>query len=102
MGIYTGYFFPQGEILIDYHDSTKRIQNVIFSIDTGFSVNTKIWRVDIDPVIPVIDRVDSGDGTDTVPGNFQLVEVVDPFFGFTYLQMPTTLRIEHILLGSPP
>lgn len=99
MGIYTGYNFPQGNISIDYNDNTKRIENVIFDINIGYSVHTRIWRVDIDPITPVVDRTDSGNGTDTVPGNFQLIEVTDPFFGFNYLIMPSELRIEHEVAG---
>lgn len=83
---------PGIEIAIWYNDVNLRIGSVTWQIDPpGFAARLRVWDSNISDVTPVIDRTEGqGSGAENVPGNYQMVEVVDPELG-TYFDFPPNI-----------
>lgn len=83
---------PGVEIVIWYNDANNRIGNVEWTITPpGVVARLRVWDSNISDVTPVIDRTEGqGSGAETVPGNYQMVEVTEPGVG-TYMTLPSNL-----------
>jgi len=104
MGVIANFENPYGNVIVSFNNVNLRLTNIEWTLDipSGWGVRTEIWRMDVDPVNPAIIREDYTDGSENVPGNFQVIEMVDEFLGFTYYAMPPDLRFQHTLLRPPP
>lgn len=75
------------EIMIWYNDVNNRIGNIEWNMATGFAGRVQIW----DTGNLIYDQVyGSGQGAETVPGNYRMVQQSDPEFG-TWMALPPEL-----------
>lgn len=74
---------PGVELIIWYNDANMRIGNIEWNIQPpGIAARLKIWDSNVSAETPVIDRTEGqGSGAENIPGNYKLVERVDPEFG---------------------
>lgn len=81
------------EIVIWYNDVNLRIGNLEWNVvPAGVAVRCRIWDTNVSTETPVIDRTEGqGSGSETIPGNYRMVEVVDPEEG-PYLDLPPNIR----------
>lgn len=74
MASFTTIYSPVATMTIDYLTSNLRITNVTWVLLVSGSVHTKIW---LDNILRV-DRIDTTDGSEGIPGNLALEEYTDP------------------------
>ena len=84
------------EIIIWYNDVNNRIGAVEWNISQpGIACRVMIWDTNISSIDPIIDRTEGqGSGAETIPGNYQLVEINDEWG--THLGLPP--NIHHIFM----
>ena len=83
------------EVAIEYLPNL-RISKVRWIIEVGYAGTIRIWDTNISDVEPIYQNTyGAGSGTENVPGNYQLIEMLvdpdDPSMG-TYFGMPPNLR----------
>lgn len=83
---------PGIEIMIWYNDVNLRVGAVEWTLpEPGIVARVQIWDSNVDPDVPVIDRtLGQGNGAETIPGNYRLVEIEDPDLG-NYLWLPENI-----------
>ena len=72
-------------VTIEYNDVNLRVGSAFFVVPVGITAVVKIW----DDGALVLDTIyQPGSYDENVPGNYQVVEFVDPDDGLTYAHPP--------------
>ena len=87
---------PGVEVIIWYNDANKRIGALEWAIpQSGIVVRARVWNTDVSLTEPVLDRTEGGpaSGAENVPGNYQMVEVLDEE-GQTNIELPPNIKYQ--------
>ena len=83
------------EVAIWYNDINLRIGAVTWNIpEPGLACRLRVWDSNISDETPVVDRTEGqGSGSESVPGNYQVVEVSETIDGepVTWFDLPSNL-----------
>ena len=72
-------------IYIEYNNSNLRIGNITFEIPAGKSAQVYLWNAGI---LVYNSLYSAGIHSEKVPGNYKVIEYIDPDDGFTYANLP--------------
>lgn len=90
---------PLVRVWIEYNNVNNRIVGVFWEIPTpGMVCRVIIWDDLVDPINPAIDRTEGqGVGSESIPGNYRMVEVTEG--NETFLDLPSNIR-HRFIIGS--
>lgn len=72
-------------IFIEYNDANLRVGNITFEVPVGKLAQVYLWN---DGVLVYDQLYAAGPHSENVPGNYRVVEYVDPDDGLTYAYLP--------------
>lgn len=75
----------QSVIYIEYNDVNLRIGNIVFTIPIGFTGYVLIW---VNGSLAFTNSYTPGSYSELVPGNYRVIEEIDPDDGSVYALMP--------------
>ena len=84
---------PDVEVMIWYNDVNLKIGTVEWNMPIpGVVAWVRIWDSNVSATEPVIDRtVGQGTGSESVPGNYRMVERSEPELGLTWYELPENI-----------
>jgi hypothetical protein len=75
-------------VTMEYNDVNLRIGSIFFTVPVSIIAAVKIWD---DGVLVLDTSYSPGAYEENVPGNYQVVEEIDPNDGSTYALMPSEI-----------
>jgi hypothetical protein len=72
-------------VSIEYNDVNLRVGSAFFTVPPGITAMVRIWD---DGVLKLDTMYQPGSYEENVPGNYRVVEMIDPEDGTPYVTMP--------------